>query len=390
LLFELKVPNLGESITTVEIGQWSFAVGDVVEKDAILVEIESEKATVEVPCPETGVLKEILKQTGKEAAIDEIIARLDNDIPAVIGGGVHKETAPTAATQKSQAAQEPIVMPAARRVLGEAKVQPAQVEGTGPGGRILKEDALSAVSDLPSDTPSVSGERLERVERMSPLRRTIAARLVKAKQEAALLTTFNEVDMSAVKGLRSELGDKFLKVHEIKLGFMSFFIKAAVESLKHFPKVNGEIRGDNLVYHDYFDVGIAVGSGKGLVVPVIRDADKCSFARLETIISDFGKRAKAGRLTPSDLEGGTFTISNGGIYGSMLSTPIINPPQSAILGLHAIKDRPVVVDGQIVIRPVMYLALSYDHRLVDGREAVTFLKEIKESIENPARMLLEV
>jgi len=275
-------------------------------------------------------------------------------------------------------------MPAAARVLAEAGRSVADAAPTGPGGRLLKEDALRAVA-----APRAAA-RAEEVVPMTSLRRRIAERLVQAKQDAALLTTFNEVDMSAVMQLRKQHGEGFKERHGVKLGFMSFFVRASVDALRAFPAINAEIRGTDIVYKHYFDIGVAVGSGKGLVVPVLRDADRLGFADIEKAIADFGTRAQAGKLKPDEMQGGTFTISNGGIYGSMLSTPIVNPPQSAVLGMHAIQERPVGVDGQVVLRPMMYLALTYDHRLVDGREAVTFLRRIKDCLESPARMLLEV
>ncbi|MEB3298326.1 MAG: dihydrolipoyllysine-residue succinyltransferase, partial [Candidatus Sericytochromatia bacterium] len=278
----------------------------------------------------------------------------------------------------------PVVMPAAARVLAEAGLGVADAVPTGPGGRLLKEDALRAAA-----APRVAA-RSEEVVPMTSLRKRIAERLVQAKQDAALLTTFNEVDMSAVMQLRKAHGESFKEKHGVKLGFMSFFVRASVDALRAFPAINAEVRGTDIIYKHYIDIGVAVGSGKGLVVPVLRDSDRMGFADIEKSIADFGLRAQAGKLKPDEMQGGTFTISNGGIYGSMLSTPIVNPPQSAVLGMHAIQERPVGVDGQIVLRPMMYLALTYDHRLVDGREAVTFLRRIKDCLESPARMLLEV
>jgi 2-oxoglutarate dehydrogenase E2 component (dihydrolipoamide succinyltransferase) len=315
---------------------------------------------------------------------------------------------PAAGGPPPSAAVPPRVMPAASRVLAEAGVPEQGVQGTGPGGRVTKQDAISATvaqqsaataapSPVPRATaevrvslPAMSGNRQERPVVMSPIRRRIAERLVEAQHEAALLTTFNEVDMSAVMALRARYKDSFLKKHGVKLGFMSFFVKAAVEALREIPQVNAEFREPHIVYRDYCDIGIAVGGGKGLVVPVIRNAEMLGFADIESTIADFAVRAADNKIKLEELQGGTFTISNGGVYGSLLSTPIINPPQSGILGLHAIQDRPVAHEGQVVIRPMMYIALSYDHRLVDGREAVTFLKRIKETMEDPSRLLLEV
>jgi 2-oxoglutarate dehydrogenase E2 component (dihydrolipoamide succinyltransferase) len=285
--------------------------------------------------------------------------------------------------------------------MAENRIQPEAVNPTGPGGRILKEDVLRATAEAmapasespkaaPASAPPPIGDRQDELIPMSRLRRTVAERLVQIQQTAALLTTFNEVDMSAVMALRSEFGEAFLKKHNVKLGFMSFFVKAVVEALKHVPVVNAEVREANIVYHNYYDIGVAIGGGKGLVVPVLRNTERMSFAEIEIAIGEFAKRAKENRLKPDELQGGTFTISNGGIYGSLMSTPIINPPQSGILGMHAIQERPVARAGNVVIRPMMYLALTYDHRIVDGREAVTFLRHIKDFVENPARMLLEV
>jgi 2-oxoglutarate dehydrogenase E2 component (dihydrolipoamide succinyltransferase) len=294
-------------------------------------------------------------------------------------------------------------MPAAARALAETRTQPEAVKPTGPGGRMLKEDVLRAAPEaktaapeppkpaaLQPPAPTSTAERQEEVVPMSRLRRTVAERLVQIQQTAALLTTFNEVDMSSVMALRTEFGEAFLKKHNVKLGFMSFFVKATVEALKQVPVVNAEVRETNIVYHNYYDIGVAIGGGKGLVVPVLRNTERLSFAEIEIAIGDFARRAKENKLKPDELQGGTFTITNGGVYGSLMSTPIINPPQSGILGMHAIQDRPVARDGNVVIRPMMYVALTYDHRIVDGREAVTFLRHIKDFVENPARMLLEI
>jgi len=295
-------------------------------------------------------------------------------------------------------------MPAAQRVMGEQGLKPEQVTPTGPGGRILKEDAIRAAESAapaqasaekaapaaPSVQPVAAGYREEKAVRMTKLRRTVAERLVQAQHTAALLTTFNEIDMSNVMALRKEYGDAFLKRYGMKLGFMSFFVKAAVDALKQIPEINAEIRGENIIYKNYYDIGVAIGGGKGLVVPVLRNAERMSFADIEKAIADFATRARENKLKIEELQGGTFTISNGGVYGSLLSTPIINPPQSGVLGMHSIQERPVAVNGQVVIRPMMYIALTYDHRIVDGKEAVTFLKRIKEAIESPARMLLEI
>jgi len=394
---QLKVPSVGESITEVQIGAWLVAEGDAVARDQALVEIESEKATVEVFAPSDGTLTKITIQTGETAAVGDIIGEMEEGAAPKTDAVQEKAAAaPVAATAAAAPAKTSatsgssggFVMPAARRVIAEAGLDAAAIEGTGPGGRVLKEDAVRvAVAPAPPANGSPNGQESVR---MSPMRRTIAARLVEAQQTAALLTTFNEADMTAVKALRKEHQEAFVAKHGIKLGFMSFFVKAAVDALKQFPSVNAQIEGENVIYNNRYEIGIAVGGGKGLVVPVVRNADQLSFAEVEQTISDYGKRAQANKIGMDELKGGTFTISNGGIYGSMLSTPIVNPPQSGILGLHAINDRPVAINGEVVIRPMMYLALTYDHRIVDGREAVTFLKRIKECIEKPSRMLLEI
>jgi 2-oxoglutarate dehydrogenase E2 component (dihydrolipoamide succinyltransferase) len=406
MAIELKVPEVGESITEVMIGAWKKREGDAVVVDESLVEIESDKATVELPAPAAGAITRILKGSGEKAVVGEVIGYLE---PA--GVAAARPAATPAAPAPSPSASSPTpagparVMPAAARVLGEAGVSGAAVAGTGPGGRVTKGDALEAVArpaaprpPAPAPRPAaaplvpVAGTagREERHVLISPIRRRIAERLVEAQHQAALLTTFNEVDMSAVMALRAKFKDVFQERYGVKLGFMSFFVRAAVEALRAVPQVNAEYRDPHIVYRDYYDIGIAVGGGKGLVVPVIRNAELLSFAQIEQTIGDFARRAADNKLKLEELQGGTFTISNGGVYGSMLSTPIINPPQSGILGLHAIQDRPMAVNGQVVVRPMMYLALSYDHRLVDGREAVTFLKRIKDTIEDPTRLMLEV
>jgi 2-oxoglutarate dehydrogenase E2 component (dihydrolipoamide succinyltransferase) len=417
MALELKVPEVGESITEVMIGTWKKREGDGVALDEPIVEIESDKATVELPAPVAGTVAKILKASGEKAVVGEVIGYME---PA----GVATTAAPAAAppvvdvkrtggrtdigsVQPAPAAPaQPRVMPAAARVLGEAGLPATAVPGTGPGGRVTKADATAAVSARPSAPAAppavkpapqqplqplaVPGGRQERQVLISPIRRRIAERLVEAQHQAALLTTFNEVDMSAVMALRAKFKDTFQERYGVKLGFMSFFVRAAVEALRAVPQVNAEYRDPHIVFRDYYDIGIAVGGGKGLVVPVIRNAELLSFAQIEQTIGDFARRAAENKLKLEELQGGTFTISNGGVYGSMLSTPIINPPQSGILGLHAITERPMAVNGQVVIRPMMYLALSYDHRLVDGREAVTFLKRIKDTIEDPTRLMLEV
>ncbi|NLX99726.1 MAG: 2-oxoglutarate dehydrogenase complex dihydrolipoyllysine-residue succinyltransferase [Rhodopirellula sp.] len=405
---EVKVPAVGESVLEVQISQWLKQEGERVEKDDDLVEIESEKATVTVPAPAAGALVRILKKDGEFANVGDLIAELDESA----AGEAPVETKPqstAAAVATPPPASEsngPIrVMPAAERVLAEHGLRAEQVPATGPGGRVLKEDVERFLAERPSPPPaaepasatiepettieSPTADREEDVVPMSMIRRAIAKRLVEAQQTAALLTTFNEVDMSEVMALRKKYGEPFKDRHGVKLGFMSFFIKAAIEGLKRFPQVNAEIRGRNVVYRNYYDIGVAIGGGKGLVVPILRNAERMSFADIERSIAELAVRARENKIDPEELEGGTFTISNGGVYGSMLSTPIVNPPQSGVLGLHAIQDRPVAREGQVVIRPMMYLALTYDHRIVDGREAVTFLRTIKDVVEDPARLLLE-
>jgi 2-oxoglutarate dehydrogenase E2 component (dihydrolipoamide succinyltransferase) len=404
MALELTVPEVGESITEVMIGIWKKQEGDVVATDDPIVEIESDKATVELPAPSAGTLTKILKATGERATVGEVIGYMEIAAPGAASppsSGEPNASAPSA--------PEVRVMPAAARVLAESGVPASTVVPTGPGSRVTKADAQKAVaaSSVPpapsTQVPAVktmepasslsanaASNREERYQLITPIRQRIAERLVEAQHDAALLTTFNEVDMSAVKALRGKFKDQFLDRYGVKLGFMSFFVRAVVEALRAVPQVNAEFREPHIVYRDYYDIGIAVGGGKGLVVPVIRNAEMLSFAQIETTIGDFAQRAGANKLKLEELQGGTFTISNGGVYGSMLSTPIINPPQSGILGLHAIQDRPVAVNGQVVVRPMMYLALTYDHRLVDGREAVTFLKRIKDTIEDPSRLMLEV
>jgi 2-oxoglutarate dehydrogenase E2 component (dihydrolipoamide succinyltransferase) len=418
MAIELRVPALGESVREATLGAWKHAEGDTISADEPLVEVESEKATVEVPSPGSGVLKKILRQAGETVAVGEVIAEIDQaaagaqakaaaPAPAKTGNGQRTNGEGKAA--KPAAAEAPLrAGPAARRALAESGLSAEDVQGTGRGGRISKQDIERAVEakgneahPAPPAVPlmepaplepdlAVLSETRERVVPMSPLRKTIARRLVEAQHTAAILTTFNEVDMSNVMALCERHQERFLKQHGIKLGFMSFFVKAAIEALRAFPAVNAEVRGTDVVYKDHYDIGVAVGGGKGLVVPVLRDADRLSFAAIEKTIADLAVRARENKLGLKELEGGTFTISNGGIYGSLLSTPILNPPQSGILGLHAIQKRPVVVADAVVVRPMMYVALSYDHRLVDGREAVQFLVRIKECVEDPERLLLEV
>ncbi len=398
---ELRVPSVGESITEVQIGDWLKSQGQSVAADEALVVIETDKVTVELPAPTGGVITRTLKKKGDKASVGEVIGYLEEQAsPSGAGASSARDNAQAAPTKQAappaapRAASEPKLMPAARRVLEEKGLDAGGVEGSGPKGRILKEDAERAVAASSGSAahgpsaPSDVGAR-EQIVPMTPLRARIAQRLVEAQRTAAILTTFNEIDMGAVMDLRKRHQEAFLARHGVKLGFMSLFVKATIEALKLVPQVNAEIRGESIVYKNHFDIGIAVGGGKGLVVPVVRGAERLSLAQIELAIADLAARAKDNKIQLDELSGGTFTISNGGIYGSLLSTPILNPPQSGILGLHAIQDRPVARDGAVVIRPMMYVALSYDHRIVDGREAVTFLKRVKECMEAPERILLE-
>lgn len=432
-MLEIKVPSVGESISEVQIGQWLVRDGDWVAKDQQIVDLETEKAAVQVAAPQSGYVRNFRWQVEQFARVGDVLCELE-PANAPAGGSSTSPSVPPSASSSSSAPlvsseNSPHVMPSALRILEEKGISPEQVKATGPGGRVIKEDALAAENKQtqqsslsPSSTvvtsttananassgfieksqavkPNVTTlaiasdgrpERMEEVRPLSMIRRTIANRLVEAQQTAALLTTFNEVNMQPIMDLRQKYRDAFQQRHGVKLGFMSFFAKASVEALRRFPSVNAEIRGNNIVYRNYMDIGIAIGGGKGLVVPVLRNVEHLTFAEVERTIGQFATKAMENRLMPEDLTGGTFTISNGGVYGSMLSTPIVNPPQSAILGLHAIQERPMAVNGQVVILPMMYLALTYDHRIIDGREAVTFLRTIKEICEDPTRLFLEV
>ncbi len=406
---ELKVPEIGESITEVLIVQWFKKEGDQVERDEPLAELETDKATVELPAPVTGTVTKVLRGDGETAQVGELIALLEEGVQAEgePAEEVPMETARARETAKAKAVAvpgekvEPAVMPAAQRLLAEKGLRPEDVEATGPSGRVLKEDVLRQVRGRPEEEGAPSpapkptvvagpGAREEEVVPMSPMRRRIAERLVQAHQAAALLTTFNEVDMSAIMALRGQYREAFQERYGVKLGLMSFFVKACVEGLRVVPGLNAEIRAQSIIYRNYYDIGLAVASGKGLVVPVLRNVERLSFAEIEIAIADFAARARENKIDLKELEGGTFSITNGGVFGSLLSTPLINPPQSGILGINVIQERPVAREGQIVIRPMMYIALTYDHRIVDGREAITFLKRVKEVLEEPSRMVLEV
>lgn len=410
MLVDVKVPILAESIPDATLLDWKKSPGEAVARDEILLELETDKVVLEVPAPQAGVLSEVLKNTGDVALSQEVLARIDTDGAAAAEPG----DAPAPSAKQAEPAPEPAaasaasnaLSPAVQRLVAEHNLDPSLITGTGKEGRLIKGDVLAYLENnkaapqapaAPAAKPpaaakpaTLRGERGERREPMSRLRMRIAERLVQAQQTAALLTTFNEVNMQPVMALRTRYKEQFEKTHGVRLGFMSFFAKAAVQALERFPAVNAYIEGNEIVYHDYQDIGVAVGSPRGLVVPILRDVAQMSFADIEAKIAEFGAKARDGSLTVDEMSGGTFTISNGGVFGSLLSTPILNPPQSGILGMHKTQERPVVVDGEIVIRPMMYLALSYDHRIVDGREAVLFLVAIKEAIEDPARLLLGV
>jgi 2-oxoglutarate dehydrogenase E2 component (dihydrolipoamide succinyltransferase) len=375
---ELVVPSVGESITQVEIGDWLKTPGEAVGEDEPVVVIETDKVTVELPAPATGIITQMLKQKGEKAAVGDVIGYMEPNGTSPSGRG--RRDSQTEDTKRKRDSAQPQGTP-----------KPQQKAGA-PGERLKTIDTPTKNLDskAPPSIVKPSTAREDQVVPMTPIRRRIAERLVEAQKNAALLTTFNQVDMSAVIALRNEYQDRFRAKYQIKLGFMSFFVKACIEGLKMIPQLNAEVRGNDIVFHNYYDIGIAVGGAKGLVVPVLRNAERLRFAEIERAIADFAQRAQANQLKVDELQGGTFTISNGGVYGSMLSTPIVNPPQSGVLGLHSIQDQPAARGGVVVIRPMMYVALTYDHRIVDGREAVTFLKHVKELIENPARMLLEV
>ena len=419
----LRVPEAGESIIKVQIGAWRKSEGEFVNIDEVVVELETDKASIELPAPVSGTLVSIVMSEGAEVAVGDVIGVIDENgaLPLADSKSSAPKTnakapemqAPTpGAAEKAETLEavkpksEPHVMPSAKRVMREAGVPTSAAKGTGPGGRVLREDAVRAIEAIQAESPqkpahpsplplqaqmpaAVRGREEESVP-MTPLRKVIARNLVAAQQAAALLTTFNEVDMTSVIELRKRYKDSFLERHGIKLGFMSFFVKAAVDALQTVPVVNARIDGTQIVYRKYQDIGIAVGGGRGLVVPVLRNAESMSFAAIELAIADFANRAMQNKIGLAELQGGTFTITNGGIYGSILSTPIVNPPQSGILGMHAIQDRPVAIAGQVVVRPMMYLALTYDHRIVDGREAVTFLRRIKDLLERPERIWLQL
>ncbi|MDL5034891.1 2-oxoglutarate dehydrogenase complex dihydrolipoyllysine-residue succinyltransferase [Comamonas resistens] len=412
-IVEVKVPQLSESITEATMLTWKKKVGEAVAVDEILIEIETDKVVLEVPAPSAGVITEILQGDGATVAAEQVIAKIDSE---AVAGAAAPAAAPAAAASAPAAApvaaapagadKSGVAMPAAAKILADNNLSAANVAGTGKDGRVTKGDALSAIKAgavIPTGAPKVAlpqvaapaskeelGDRPEQRVPMTRLRARIAERLLQSQATNAILTTFNEVNMAPVMELRKKFQDQFTKEHGVKLGFMSFFVKAAVHALKKFPAVNASIDGNDIVYHGYFDIGIAVSSPRGLVVPILRNADQMSFADIEKKIAEFGQKAKEGKLGIEEMTGGTFSISNGGTFGSMMSTPIINPPQSAILGVHATKDRAVVENGQIVIRPMNYLAMSYDHRIIDGREAVLSLVAMKDALEDPSRLLFDL
>ena len=423
MLVEVKVPVLAESIPDATLLEWKKRQGEAVARNEILIELETDKVVLEVPAPQAGVLAEIVHRQGDTVESEEVLARIDtdavaSDAPARVpearaSVGADTPTSPEAAPGEAAPGTDPRPSPAARKAAAERGVDLSRVTGTGRDGRITKEDVLAhaaeevavpAATATPSESsetpaPTIPGDasggshapaRGERREKMSRLRARVAERLKEAQNSAAILTTFNEVDMGPIMAMRQRYREDFEKAHGVRLGFMSFFARAAVRALQRFPAVNAYIEGMDIAYHDYCDIGVAVGSPRGLVVPILRNVEGMSFAEIESKIADFGNRAREGSLRVEEMSGGTFTISNGGVFGSLLSTPILNPPQSAILGMHKTEERPVVVDGEVAVRPMMYLALSYDHRIIDGREAVLFLVTIKEAIEDPTRLLLDV
>jgi len=417
-IVEVKVPQLSESVSEATMLQWKVKVGDAVSSDQILIEIETDKVVLEVPAPSAGVVSEILVTDGGTVIAEQLIARIDTDgkvaagaaSPAPSAAAVPAAVAPAASSAASAAASSSmagVAMPAAAKLMADNQLAAGSVAGSGKDGRVTKGDVLAAVAGgakpaaIPTGVPTSSlpqvsapvpnlGDRPEQRVPMTRLRARVAERLLQSQATNAILTTFNEVNMAPVMEMRKKFQEKFEKEHGVKLGFMSFFVKAAVHALKKYPVLNASVDGNDIVYHGYFDIGIAVGSPRGLVVPILRNADQMSFAEVEKKIAEFGKKASEGKLGIEDMTGGTFSISNGGVFGSMLSTPIINPPQSAILGVHATKERAVVENGQVVVRPINYFAMSYDHRIIDGREAVLGLVAMKEALEDPARLLFDI
>ena len=405
MIIDVTVPMLPESVTEATLMTWNKKVGDFVQRDENLIDLETDKVVLELPAQQAGKLVEIIEADGATVTAGQLLAKIDTSATAEAAApaAAAAETAPAAAATQTAApanqSQAGVAMPAAAKLAAEKGVNTANIQGSGRDGRVLKEDVAAAASALAAapvmatskaSAPSTTGERVEQRVPMSRLRSRVAERLLQSQHENAILTTFNEVNMKPVMDLRNRYKEQFQNEYGVKLGFMSFFVKAAVAALKKYPVVNASIDGTDVVYHGYFDIGIAIGSPRGLVVPILRDADQMSIADIEQAIHDYAVKAKDGKLALEDLTGGTFSITNGGTFGSMMSTPIINPPQSAILGMHATKERAVVENGQVVVRPMMYLALSYDHRLIDGREAVLTLVAIKDALEDPARLLLEL
>ena len=399
MLVEVKIPVLSESVAEATLLSWHKREGEFVNRDENLVDVETDKVVLELPAPASGVLKNVLKGDGATVLSEEIVATIDTAASAEKGEtrpAAKAEAVPARAAQAAAAPAAAALSPAVRKLVAENQLAPEAIPATGRGGRLTKGDVLTYLETKPASAEMTGlaapalGERPEQRVPMTRLRARVAERLLEAQHTNAILTTFNEVNMQPVMALRARYKDHFEKEHKVKLGYMSFFVKAAVAALKHFPVVNASVDGSDIVYHGYYDIGVAVSSPRGLVVPILRNADLASFAEIEAQIVEFGQKAKDGKLALEDLTGGTFSITNGGIFGSMMSTPIINPPQSAILGMHKIYERPVAENGQVVIRPMMYLALSYDHRIIDGREAVLFLAAVKEALEDPARLLLQV
>jgi len=394
MIVEVNVPVFAESITEGTLLAWHKKIGEAVARDEILVDIETDKVVLEVPAPQAGVLVEIIVNEGDTVTSQQVLAKIDTEAAAVSAAPAQAAPAAEAAAPAAASnAQAGVAMPAAAKLAAEKGVDVGNIQGSGRDGRVLKEDVQNASAAPKAAAPAASipvGARPEERVPMSRLRARVAERLLASQQENAILTTFNEVNMKPIMDLRAKYKEKFEKEHGVKLGFMSFFVKAAVAALKKYPVVNASVDGKDIVYHGYFDIGIAIGSPRGLVVPILRDADQMSIADIEQAIVDYAKKAKDGKIAIEDLTGGTFSITNGGTFGSMMSTPIINPPQSAILGMHATKERAVVENGQVVVRPMMYLALSYDHRIIDGREAVLTLVTIKDLLEDPARLLLDL
>ncbi|MEM9046298.1 MAG: 2-oxoglutarate dehydrogenase complex dihydrolipoyllysine-residue succinyltransferase [Pseudomonadota bacterium] len=400
---EVRVPTLGESVTEATVATWFKQPGEAVAVDEMLCELETDKVTVEVPAPVAGVMAEHVAKEGDTVGVDALLATIEagEGAAAASPAAAAPAATPPEPTHPATAAPSgngagPTASPSAQKMMAEVGVDPAAVAGTGKGGRIMKEDVARAASGAPAPAPAPSAPAAatdparEKRVRMTRLRQTIARRLKDAQNTAAMLTTYNEVDMTEIMALRGEFKDEFVKKHGVKLGFMSFFVKACVHALHEVPSVNAEIDGDEIVYKNYYHMGVAVGTPTGLVVPIVRNADQLGFSEIEKTIAGLGEKARDGKLTMADMTGGTFTISNGGVYGSLMSSPILNPPQSGILGMHKIQQRPMVVGGEIVARPMMYLALSYDHRIIDGKEAVTFLVRVKEALEDPRRLLMDL